>query len=1610
MDPLLEQENPQDFVDPLAGMQAAGEYPLIDDDAIARRSHMYAMGGILDNTDTTYESLMDSLQRTTATTQQTILSIGESTLRQQAESEAMNQELSKYTNYLVGSPYNQEAELASMQGLQVSLQERAQRQAQEEAERKWAETLAALREQGDDSLAELMMMEKETPDVFNRFVDIHQTEALLMRAIEDAQVAQKDRNWFLWASDAAMYLTPFAQSLSHEGTFEIPQNQQNWWDALFSGNRFVKETTNFWDQALRTSSADERKALVDQVVKGVHNNVNTWLGPNEILRNQILSEYLNTPSAGWQDFWNALDWAPTGLTLGRPIITAPFKLTTTLIRSGNKLKAVELLEESMQALESAKGMENAALGQVGLKIDEVTENILPSAVNPTATKFADMSTGSVAHDHLEAGRTLIEELLGQMPIIQRLNTAEKAEVMKDFAARAERIGLKPGSSRKRQVLDVKMDTSVLLPGTEIHRVQFTIGKAGSKTEGWFYRTEDQAKDAIGKMGFVEKGPDNRGIAEAIEVNPGEWGIRLSLPVDETGKALGGARIFQPLKDKLKAGPFSIVARFVGSAKNSMSDELFGSGLLTEGKQNRIIEGINKTYLPVFYKVQGKDRDLLQSIMTRSNIEEKWYTPDELKVIYAHQNGTQADPTKFLAAYDAGVKINDMTYYLRNLEQLVGLDTQGYSQVWFQGMKSDGVAGKVYRNLLEMPGEVIYDIEKGLAYVQKPGSKAEFGEGTAPRLTPQQLKKYQDDGYLIVRTHAPQEIFVGGKKGMARYFLMKGSDLQQDKLNFIQVPYTEGGPRMYAGKHFVKMMRKGTQPWGDEYLDSPFTPTVAYTKAEAQIWAKGMNEVREAYNDLVKLKRADSTILREVQLAIDKLDDTYVNYPDADEFIKWMKDNGSDNPFEAVFDREMPSGYAAAKMQVPEEFWGEELSGLDTFMQTQGRMYLSSKGPVLKNIRDWDKPADVLDSYKSINVAMSQIARMGSVQDFKIKAIQKWISTYEHILNVRGLDNLNPMRIFLEAKYNDIKVAGSQAMIDAAELQRANIKRALGWKSEIDIRLENAQRTIQQYLIDKIGGGKPGKVTKALNATFDWVNEAKPLNAWTGFAYDMTLGFFNPRQWPLQVQTAFAASAIDIHKGGTAMLNSPAMLFFRRTAGNAKDLDWMIKQGWHKRFGYENPEDWRAMMNGYRNSGWGVNMLGAVKDEFGSNAAASMFTKGVHDITSAGRVIVENAEEINRAVAWSMAWRMIAENKKYRLLKVTDPQYIERVQSLASTLSANMDRMSAAAWQRNAFTRIPTQFWSWTARMHELMLPAALGGNKDLTGIQKLRFLMGQGFMYGVNGLPIIAPLAAIYAAQTGTKPDIKTLEGIAYRGFWDSILANGPLQADVGFSEAAGFAMQPANIVSEIFGMGRYGESSIADFAGGASSKIVGNFYASLYQLAADATLQFTGAGSPQMTERSFHEFARSISTINNAYKAYYILNQGRITNRQGETVMDGVPSQYALMALLGLNPEEMQEQTARMAWLNTRKDDVKKLADKIVAMRRDWQAAFSAGDYARSKELSLFIWEFRNKMVPSHLLQEVDRVAEMDDGHTSVIEGVTERVLELQHQDRLIEQNKKDN
>jgi hypothetical protein len=765
------------------------------------------------------------------------------------------------------------------------------------------------------------------------------------------------------------------------------------------------------------------------------------------------------------------------------------------------------------------------------------------------------------------------------------------------------------------------------------------------------------------------------------------------------------------------------------------------------------------------------------------------------------------------------------------------------------------------------------------------------------------------------------------------------DFQVKPLKFEQLGYVAGGHRGYVDKYYAKQASVGRQgDNGELYLKSPQTYIVG-TQAEVQEWTRVMEQARLIWNN------TDDDIRRMEQLA--RHLDNKPGFPSADEFAMMVKNGEFDPefPVEALYDREMPSDYAKLKTRGWDDLSDPEESGINTYMQTHGRMYTSPKGTRLPDWRGQD--ATIIDPFEMMNKSLNNIAALSSLTDYKLRAINKWVETFGPYLDLRGIPkDASPVRIFQESVFlSDLPEA--QKIKNSAEAQRDTIKRVLGWRSDVDREFEYLGR----QLVSFVSGDKPGKWNKSMARGVEWALERNPVARARKLAFHMKLGLFNVAQFPMQISTMMAAMSLDITRGTEAFMGLPALRGAIGLRGQALDewADFWIAKNWNKVTGFDNPQDFKDMLKAASGSGWfdvggahalvnyhgvdsAIGAIGKVQSPFlffvgASGEVLDAAGKVIRGATQKGTFFFTEAELWNRTIAWQMAWKHA---RKQGLIPGTS-KFNEAILTRANDLSFNMSQAGMAAWQKG-WASVPTQFLSYQARFLE-----ALMGKQFTTG-EKIRLLLGQGVLYGTAGIPFVAFASEMLRSGEGQAPEIGTWQGLVDRGILDTIIY-ATTGSDVQYGERAATGAFITDTFRELFGMSKYGEVSFIDIMGGPLWSITKDVSGQGVKIFWD-TVRFVSAESGgetglPITSDTVVQLAKNISSFNNAYKAYMVWNYGQYITKTGKVALDDLPSTDAFAVFLGLAPGEYRDYVAKQDWRRNRQGQIKEVSDKIVEIRQ---------------------------------------------------------------------------
>jgi hypothetical protein len=933
------------------------------------------------------------------------------------------------------------------------------------------------------------------------------------------------------------------------------------------------------------------------------------------------------------------------------------------------------------------------------------------------------------------------------------------------------------------------------------------------------------------------------------------------------------------------------------------------------------------------------------------------------------------PAAVKNAYFRMVELSNLAHLMRSEDMYLGKAVRGMQTLSFYAGRGiiENMDGIVYRasNIPAVPGSRVYNITDDLHYV----AKTEDGvkTGVAARLTDSDINRMiKKEGYIMVRLEQPINVRGGAT---VNWVIGKVEDFEVKPLKFEQLGYVEGGSRGYKDRHFAKQVSMGKQgDTGEDFLMNPHTFIVG-TRAEVETWTKTMEQARAIY------KNTDGE--RRTALLADLLDgvDGVPSGADFEQMIK-QGEFSADYPVEAVYDREHPSDYAKLRTRGWDDLSDPEESGINTYMQTHGRMYYSPKGSILKDWRGQD--ATLIDPFQMMNKSLSNIASMSSLADYKMRSIEKWIKTFGQYLDLRGIPkDASPVRIFQESVF--IKdVPEAQKIKNAAEAQRDTIKRLLGWRSDVDREFEFMGR----QLVDFVAGDKPGTWrNKTFSRGMEYVNDNNPVNKARKMAHHMKLGLFNVAQFPMQISTMLAAISIDTGKGLQAFSNLPAMIGFLAKNGDEKWLDFWISKGWHKASGFSNPEEYKAMMVAAKKSGFfdiggthqlvNYNGVDAAMGAIGRGAAGEILNatgKVARQVVDKGTFFFNEAERWNRVLGWQIGWRRAVEQG----LAPGTPKFLEKVSEIANDFTFNMSQAGSAAWQKG-WTSIPTQFLSYQARMLEAMT------GKQFSRTERLRLVLGQAVLYGSAGVPFAAFLSEKLRGDSGEAPKIGTWQGLADRGLIDTIIyaATG---ADVQYGERAATGAFITDTVRELMGMSKYGEVSFVDVMGGPLYGVSKELAVSFWNVTRYMAAESGGDTGLALTSSSVTNLARQISSFDNAYKAYMVWNYGQYVSKKGKVTLDELPSTDAFAVFLGLTPGEYRDYVAKQDWRENRRNTVNDVAGKIVEFRtRLWRE--EGNSEAIASEMELF-----RKMTPEDVWVDALGQANNNKANESIYDGIARK------------------
>jgi hypothetical protein len=1045
------------------------------------------------------------------------------------------------------------------------------------------------------------------------------------------------------------------------------------------------------------------------------------------------------------------------------------------------------------------------------------------------------------------------------------------------------------------IVDMKAEVD---PQTGLRFINTYLGKTTG--EGG-YISEASMRHAAEARGFAPEdiaayhGPDDR------------WYIKYRADVAENG-------ITAP---ELKKADFPETGRVWGYIKNpdnSVAQAFSEARHLSEGARSRIQARIVTPLVREVKRLSKTEINDMNKVLIRGEQSQKWFSPEELHYEYERVRGSS--PTdKEIVSYYAVKELNDLDWAIRNREAYVKRARQGYETVSItDGAEfNTGRRNGIVLSSNELSGKRIFDVEEHTSY--GPGSNDEVLS-----------QKLATGNYSLVRLEGT----VSYADEHVKYVLVNNRSMTRGALETNQLGYRPGGHRLYKDKWFVKQansleFKDGTTGW-----NSPLTHIVAKTKGQADRWAAGMERARVAYNDLVAGRSDPAT----AELIISE--NTTLDLTKFDELVKSGAINRR-HAFETLYDRTQPSEMTGVGTQ---NLWIDEIGdGTDQWYATNGRMYYSPKGDHLKN--PFDEYAEILDPFDTLQRSINNALTTRALSDYTTYVVEEWARVAGPYIKKGSFgENPDKRRLFMDGIFDENARANQPEFIEALETNRDVIRRFMTTQTAEMHGKQMAMRRLAGWLESNRGPQKlvPSKAREYLAGKAMDMMDANPVAAVRGLVFDTQLGFFDPGQFFVQTQTALAAVAIDPVNGARATAMWPAI---RLVGTNLKPqvLDYVAKN--LKDIHGLDPEEFKAMIRTMMKTG--EYDIGGDLIELGNwtnTVGGSAVVKGFNDFRQAGRVVFNEAEKMNRTVAWQLAWREV--RAKQPKLNIETPQFMAAVKMRANDYGQNMRHASSAGWQKGVMS-IPTQFMSYQMRLLENMLPDTFGGNPRFTGAQKFRLALSQAFLYGAAGIPI-ADWAADQWYQHRREDLTDDTWRVVTRGFWDNFFyAVSGGEADLDFASRAGIGQGWSQTIEKLVDLS---QGSWLKIMTGPTGTVTGDFFDSFQRIALYGRAGIEGG---LVTEEAFSlilgDLAANINTLERASKAEMILRYGKVIDRKTGQPIVSATQLEALAAALGIPLAAEQEIYSILDETFARKDDTKQVAGVLAKINDDFFRAMEKGD-----------------------------------------------------------------
>lgn len=565
-----------------------------------------------------------------------------------------------------------------------------------------------------------------------------------------------------------------------------------------------------------------------------------------------------------------------------------------------------------------------------------------------------------------------------------------------------------------------------------------------------------------------------------------------------------------------------------------------------------------------------------------------------------------------------------------------------------------------------------------------------------------------------------------------------------------------------------------------------------------------------------------------------------------------------------------------------------------------------------------QPADFVDPITTMNRSLNRSINSLFMDDYKRYGVEHWLREAEPYLEARGgvkEIRSSPFQWFNNPVWkSDMGVAQKMNLMT----NRYKVQSFLGIPSKFDSWVHNFTEHLADTSYEKFGPeGSRTIMQKTRSIAPIWALQhlKNPVDFIRGATFNFKLGIFNPAQFLVQAQTHSLIWALE-PRHGTAGTYAMLLHGWSRVNKNPAILDALDNyatklSGFGSRF---KPGEFKEGMDLLDRTGFEH-----VAGEYANLSKAYLPTTNFvsNDLNKGlrlGQTPFRLGEQSTRVTAWYTAFREFRETNP--TLAIGNKE-LQKILQKADLLTVNMSRASSSHINQGIFS-LSTQFLSYQIKLAELFWSKRIGETATDRVMARARLVTGFAMLYGlpnavgVTGAPVADNLREHFMDDLGYIPGEKWVSTMLNEGFpawsWAMISGNGDLQAGHLPNIGDRFGSQGWQNIKQAM------RSNIPwwQAIGGAGVSTASNFMSAAF----DPFYQ--GALSWARGDRSDERFTirgadllepwKQVSTISMGARLWTALQTGKWVSANEQYETDVSPLRAALLATLGMNPQEQDD------------------------------------------------------------------------------------------------------